>query len=54
MVKRGLIVIPAQIRRHFKLEEGSTLIVEEKKDGILLRPAEVVLSKMTQESDKKG
>ena len=42
MGKRGLIVIPSQIRGHFKIEEGSLLIVEEKKDGILLRPAVVL------------
>jgi len=42
MDKRGLIVIPAHIRKHFKIEQGSLLIVEEKKDGILLRPAVVL------------
>ena len=46
MGQRGLIVIPAHIRKHFKLEEGSLLIVEEKKDGIFLLPAVVLPSKI--------
>ena len=39
--QRGMVVIPELIRKHYKLEKGSLLIIEEKKDGILLRPAEV-------------
>jgi AbrB family looped-hinge helix DNA binding protein len=37
--KRGAIVIPARLRRRFHLEEGSYVIVEERHDGILIRPA---------------
>ena len=44
--KRGIIVIPVQIRKHFKLKEGSLLIIEEKRGGIFLRPAEVVPSEI--------
>ena len=39
--KRGITIIPARIRKHYKLEEGSILIIEEKKDGIFLRPSVV-------------
>ena len=38
MGKRGTVVIPVEIRRRLKLEEGSVLIVEEIEGRILLRP----------------
>lgn len=37
--KRGVVVIPARMRRRFGLEEGSLVITEETEDGILIRPA---------------
>jgi AbrB family looped-hinge helix DNA binding protein len=37
--KRGTFVIPAALRRRFGLDEGSDIIVEERADGILIRPA---------------
>lgn len=37
--KRGVVVIPARMRRRFGLEEGSLIIAEEREDGILIRPA---------------
>ncbi|HEY3971930.1 MAG TPA: AbrB/MazE/SpoVT family DNA-binding domain-containing protein [Candidatus Sulfotelmatobacter sp.] len=40
--KRGAIVVPANLRRRFGLEEGSIVIAEETGDGILIRPAVVV------------
>lgn len=40
--KRGVVVIPAALRRQFNLEEGTLIIVEERADGILLRPAVAV------------
>jgi AbrB family looped-hinge helix DNA binding protein len=40
--KRGTFVIPAKLRRRFGLTEGSTVIAEETKEGILLRPAVTV------------
>jgi AbrB family looped-hinge helix DNA binding protein len=39
--KRGAIVIPAKLRRRFQIEEGSYVIIEERQDGILIRPAVV-------------
>jgi len=37
--KRGTIVVPAELRRRYGLEEGSLVIAESREDGILLRPA---------------
>ncbi len=39
--KRGVLTIPAALRRLFGLEEGSYVIVESTVDGILIRPAEL-------------
>ena len=36
------IVVPAQMRRKFGIEEGSLVIAEERDDGILIRPAVAV------------
>ncbi|HEY8241623.1 MAG TPA: AbrB/MazE/SpoVT family DNA-binding domain-containing protein [Kiritimatiellia bacterium] len=35
---KGQIVIPANLRKKFHIEEGTRVIVEERTDGILLRP----------------
>lgn len=37
--KKGIVVIPAELRRRFGLEEGSLIIVEETAEGIVIRPA---------------
>ena len=37
--KRGVVVIPAQMRRRFGLEEGSLVIASETEEGILISPA---------------
>jgi AbrB family looped-hinge helix DNA binding protein len=39
MGKRGTVVITAKLRKRFKLSEGSALLLEERKDGIMLHPA---------------
>jgi AbrB family looped-hinge helix DNA binding protein len=39
MGKRGTVVIPAKVRKRYRLDEGSPMLVEERKDGILMRPA---------------
>ncbi len=36
--KRGVVVIPADLRRKYGLEEGSLLIAEGRAEGVLLRP----------------
>ena len=40
--KRGMIVIPARLRRAFGIEEGTMVIAEARQDGILIRPAVTV------------
>ncbi len=42
MGKRGTIVVPAELRKRYGLEEGALIIAEEREDGILLRPAVAV------------
>ncbi len=37
--RRGAIVIPAELRRRFGLEEGSLVIAESTDQGVLIRPA---------------
>lgn len=37
--KRGTVVIPAQIRKHFGLEEGNLILIEEQDTGVLIRRA---------------
>lgn len=32
-------MLPARVRRKYALEEGSLLIVEEREEGVMLRPA---------------
>jgi AbrB family looped-hinge helix DNA binding protein len=40
--RRGTIVLPAKLRRRLGIEEGSFVVAEERKDGILIRPATVL------------
>lgn len=40
--KRGVVVIPAALRRRFGIEEGSLVIAEDREEGILIRPAVAV------------
>lgn len=40
--KRGTVVIPAEMRRLYGIEEGDLVIAEGTDEGILLRPAAVV------------
>lgn len=37
--RRGTMVIPADMRRRYGLQEGTLAIVEGRPDGVLLRPA---------------
>ncbi|MHB1439074.1 MAG: AbrB/MazE/SpoVT family DNA-binding domain-containing protein, partial [Thiobacillus sp.] len=36
--KRGTVVIPADARRRYGLEEGEMLVMEESAAGLLLKP----------------
>lgn len=37
--KRGTVMIPARLRKRFGMEDGSLVIVEDREDGVLIRPA---------------
>lgn len=37
--KRGTIVIPAELRARYGLEEGASIVAEPTAEGVLLRPA---------------
>ncbi len=39
--ERGAITIPSAVRRRYRLQSGSPVILEERDDGILIRPAEI-------------
>lgn len=36
--KRGTVVIPAEVRRRYGLDEGEILVMEESEQGLLLKP----------------
>ncbi len=36
--RRGTIVVPANLRARYGLEEGSQVVVEDRPEGVLLRP----------------
>jgi AbrB family looped-hinge helix DNA binding protein len=40
--REGAVVLPDALRQRFGLREGSAVIAEERADGILLRPADLV------------
>ncbi len=40
--KKGAVIIPLHLRKRFGLSEGSLVIAEEKEEGILIRPAEIL------------
>jgi AbrB family looped-hinge helix DNA binding protein len=37
--ERGRLVVPADVRRHLKLETGDLLVIEEQEDGFVVRTA---------------
>jgi AbrB family looped-hinge helix DNA binding protein len=39
MGKKGTMVVPAKLRKRYKLDEGSPMLVEEREDGFYVRPA---------------
>ena len=40
--KRGMLVLPAKLRKRFGIEEGAYVIAEERDEGILIRPAALI------------
>ena len=51
--KRGTIVLPAEMRRTYRFEEGSPVIVEPRSEGVMLRPV-VVLPVETYTPERKA
>jgi len=41
-----MVVLPARLRKRFGIAEGSYVVAEEREEGILLRPAELMLVEM--------
>ena len=37
--RNGALVIPAKMRRRFRLDEGDLVLIEETGDGLIIRPA---------------
>jgi AbrB family looped-hinge helix DNA binding protein len=37
-----MVVLPARLRKRFGIAEGSYVVAEEREDGILIRPAELM------------
>lgn len=50
--RRGVIVLPAASRRRYGLADGSLFISEERADGILIRPATAVPSRLNAVKEK--
>jgi antitoxin MazE len=46
---RGAVTIPAAVRRRYQLQAGSPVRIEQRDDGILIQPAEIVPRKVGQE-----
>jgi AbrB family looped-hinge helix DNA binding protein len=40
--KRGAIIVPAKLRKHYGLEEGTVVVAEAREEGVLIRPAVVL------------
>jgi len=40
--KRGAIIMPAELRRRYGIDEGALVTAEPREDGILIRPAIVL------------
>ncbi len=40
--QRGALILPAELRERFGIDEGSTVLAEATAEGILLRPAVVL------------
>ena len=42
--EKGQVTIPSQIRKRLKLKKGDLVIFEETEAGVMIRPAEVLVS----------
>ena len=52
--KRGTVVIPAKLRRRFGMDEGSLILFDEERGGVLIRPAEAIPVEIYTKERKAG
>ena len=50
--EKGQVTIPAQIRKKLKLKKGDLVLFEETEAGMMIRPAEVLVSQALAEIGK--
>jgi AbrB family looped-hinge helix DNA binding protein len=50
--KKGQVTIPTKLRKKLNIKKGDTVMVVDTKDGLLIKPAEVVLSEALNEMGK--
>ena len=50
--KRGTLVLSAEFRRHYGLEEGDDVIQEPRPEGVLIRPAATVAVRLYSDAEK--
>ncbi len=47
--EKGQVTIPTKLRKKLNIKKGDTVMVVETKEGLLIKPAEVVFSEALQE-----
>ena len=50
--EKGQVTIPTKLRKKLNIKKGDTVVMVETKDGLLIKPAEVVLSEALDEMGK--
>jgi AbrB family looped-hinge helix DNA binding protein len=50
--EKGQVTIPTKLRRKLNIKKGDTVMMIETKDGLLIKPAEIVLSETLDEMGK--
>ena len=50
--EKGQVTIPTKLRKKLNIKKGDTVMVIETKEGLLIKPAEVVLSEALDEMGK--
>ena len=50
--EKGQVTIPTKLRKKLNIKKGDTVMVIETKDGLLIKPAEIVLSEALDEMGK--
>ena len=50
--EKGQVTIPTKLRKKLNIKKGDTVMVVETKDGLLIKPAELVLTEALDEMGK--